>query len=39
VAFRELTGRSGRAALGALLPLLPALTVGFIALAPVLLAR
>jgi len=38
-AFRELTGRPGRALLGALLPLLPALAVGFIALAPLLFQR
>ncbi|WP_189063519.1 MULTISPECIES: hypothetical protein [Deinococcus] len=38
-AFRELTGRPGRALLGALLPLVPALAVGFIALAPLLFQR
>ncbi|MBZ9750374.1 hypothetical protein K7W42_05800 [Deinococcus sp. HMF7604] len=38
-AFRELTGHAGRALAGALLPLLPALVVGFIALAPLLLSR
>ncbi|PTA66679.1 hypothetical protein [Deinococcus arcticus] len=38
-AFAVLTGRRLRAAAGALLPLLPALAVGFIALAPVLLSR
>ncbi|MDB5045805.1 MAG: hypothetical protein JWQ08_1855 [Deinococcus sp.] len=38
-ALRETVGHTGRAALGALLPLLPALVVGFIAVAPLLLAR
>ncbi|THF67810.1 hypothetical protein E7T06_19350 [Deinococcus sp. Arct2-2] len=38
-ALRQTVGNTGRAALGALLPLLPALLVGFIAIAPLLLAR
>lgn len=37
--FAVLTGRPARAAAGALLPLLPALAVGFIALAPLLFSR
>ncbi|UBV41863.1 hypothetical protein LAJ19_09415 [Deinococcus taeanensis] len=38
-AFRELTGRPGRALAGAALPLLPALAVGVIALGPLLFSR
>ncbi|MFC6662256.1 hypothetical protein [Deinococcus multiflagellatus] len=38
-AFAVLTGRPARAAAGTLLPLLPALAVGFIALAPLLFSR